>query len=189
MTLSPTSTLHHINLFQFICWRLIKTKINQWASPRAVSCKYIKRRSLARPAAHSVHPFLSFVPQYPPHRHRRSLLLEPARKGSVLLIVKSPIWSLLVCVCRTWRTVNWIEKLKCLLSLHYILMSFRWQNVVLVINFSSCLSSLPQPQPLAGWCCSFVVVFGVVVVVVAVAFVALLAKAKHSPTFAHTTAI
>lgn len=151
-----------------------------------MSCKYIKRRSLARPAAHSVHPFLSFVSQYPPHRHRRSLLLEPARKGSVLLIVKSPIWSLLVCVCRTWRTVNWIEKLKCLLSLQYILMSFRWQNVVLVINFSSCLSSLPQP--LAGWCCSFVVVFGVVVVV-AVAFVALLAKAKHSPTFAHTTAI
>lgn len=65
-------------------------------------------------------------------------------------------------------------------------MSFRWQNVVLVINFSSCLSSLPQPQPLADWCCSFVAVFGVVVVV-AVAFVALLAKAKHSPTFAHNS--
>lgn len=47
------------------------------------------------------------------------------------------------CVCWTWRTVNWIEKLKCLLSLQYILMSFRWQNVVLVINFSSCCLSSP----------------------------------------------
>lgn len=55
----------------------------------------------------------------------------------------SPPTHCVCCVCWTWRTVNWIGKLKCLLSLQYILMSFRWQNVVLVINFSSCCLSSP----------------------------------------------
>lgn len=94
--------------------------------------------------------------QTPTNCHRRLIEMPFA----IATHLPSPYVCMGVCVCVfiggllrmprtelnwTWPTVNWIEKLKCLLSLQYILMSFRWQNVVLVINFSV-LPFIAQPS-------------------------------------------